>query len=464
MDRDTEAAATPPSGLRTEHELPRDRSSSLAAIPARSIQFFEATHAIFATRNVEQLPQVIVEAAAKVMDAEAVSLLLPSGDGTLYVAHASGLPPGVRESTRVTIGTGIAGQVAASHKPVVLNGPIPGGHGRSKSSIVFPLVAGERLAGVLTFNRSAVERSFAEDDLGAVSVLASLVLLALENSRLMRQAALSEKLAAVGQLVAGIAHEINTPVQFIGDSLHFLREAVADLGRVVDAYRAVNALAEAGDNGALLPGAFAQAQSVCEEVEINYLQAETPKAVERSLEGVRRVSEIVQAVKAFGRVEQREKTEANINQLIETTAVVARAEYRHVADLKLELGEVGTILCHPGDLNQVLLNLVVNAAHAVADVVKTSGGRGLITVRTTRHAGDIIITISDTGTGIPTALRDKIFEPFFTTKEVGKGTGLGLAIARTIVEDKHAGRLSFESEIGHGTTFHIRLPIVDAVE
>jgi signal transduction histidine kinase len=423
----------------------------------RGVHSFDATRAIFATRDMEQLPEVIVEAAIRVMDADGVSLMLPRPDGSLALAHASGLPPEVIPNIRIAIGEGIAGRVAKSQQPIILQGQIVDGHGRVLSSIVYPLVSAGRLLGVVTFNRLSADRPFGLPDLDSAAVLASQIMLALENARLTRQSTLSEKLAAVGQLAAGIAHEINTPVQFVGDSVHFVRAAMEDLNRLMGRFQALRDRVAAGQP--VEPELLAQIAEIEEEIELDFLTAEVPRALDRSVEGIRRVAEIVQAVKAFGRAESREKILASVNQLLTTTAVVARPEYRHIADLKMQLGEVPDLLCHPGDLNQVFLNLVVNAAHAIAEVQKRNPSRGTITVHSSLVDGHVLVGVSDTGCGIPAHVGDKIFDPFFTTKDVGKGTGLGLSIARTLVVDKHGGSLSYETEPDQGTTFWVRLPL-----
>jgi signal transduction histidine kinase len=423
----------------------------------RALPFVEATQTIFAARNLELLPQAIVEAAIRVMSADAVSLLLPRPDGTLTVACASGLPPEVVPKTRIGMGEGIAGRVAQSKQPLILQGYAHQGHGRVVSSIIYPLVLAGRLLGVVTFNRRNPENPFAESDLQSAAILASQIVLALENSRLQRQSTLSERLAAVGQLAAGIAHEINTPVQFIGDSIHFVQGAMEDLARLVKAYQALRDQIAAGQPAAA--DLLAQIAGIEEEIELDFLCIEVPRALDRSVEGVRRVGEIVQAVKTFGRAEAREKSLADLNQLVQTAAVVARPEYRHIAEMKMDLGEIPPLLCHPGDLNQVFLNLLVNAAHAIGDAAKQTPGRGAITVRSSLVDGYILVGVSDTGCGIPPALGDKIFDPFFTTKDVGKGTGLGLSIARTLVVDKHGGSLTYESVVDGGTTFWVKLPV-----
>ena len=244
----------------------------------------------------------------------------------------------------------------------------------------------------------------------------------------------------------GVAHEINTPIQFVGDSVHFLREAFAELQGHLERYRAAAETAAVARRGG-------RAEA---EADLEFLTAEIPESLERALEGIERVAEIVRAMKEFAHPQRAEQAAADLNRAIDSTLTVARNEWKYVADVVTDLGELPPVVCHLGELNQVILNLVVNAAHAIADA---GAGRGVIRVAT-RAAGEWVeITVSDTGAGIPEAIRDRIFDPFFTTKEVGRGTGQGLAIARAIVVDKHGGTLDFETEVGRGTTFRIRLPV-----
>ncbi|MDR3415759.1 MAG: ATP-binding protein [Nevskia sp.] len=267
----------------------------------------------------------------------------------------------------------------------------------------------------------------------------------------------AQKLESVGRLASGVAHEINTPVQFVNDSCHFLKDGLADFQTLLGEYRdTLQALAA----GTLTPAAALEKMRQRETAaDVDYLMENMPGAVDLSLEGLQRVSTIVRSMKDFAHPDQKEKTLADLNQAIQSTLTIARNEYKYVAEIKTELGDIPQVYCFLGDLNQAILNIVVNAAHAIEDVVRGSNRKGEIRIGTRRDGDDVVISIGDTGTGIPEHIRAKIFDPFFTTKEVGKGTGQGLAIARNVVVDKHQGELRFDSAPGQGTTFHLRLPI-----
>jgi len=267
----------------------------------------------------------------------------------------------------------------------------------------------------------------------------------------------SQKLEAVGRLAAGIAHEINTPIQFVSDNTRFLQTSFQDELKLVRSYEELFAAASCGT---VPPELLAQTAAVRELTDWEYLETEIPKAMEQMLEGLGRVSTIVRGMKEFSHVNRaNEKAPSDLNRALESTLIVARNELKYVADISTDFDALPPVVCHLGDLNQVFLNLLVNAAHAIEDVVQPAGGKGRIIVRTRRDGDWVEISISDTGTGIPEEAREKIFEPFFTTKEVGKGTGQGLAMARAIVVEKHGGTLTFETEVGKGTTFFIRLPL-----
>ena len=276
-----------------------------------------------------------------------------------------------------------------------------------------------------------------------------------ERNRLEIDLRQGQKLEAVGRLAAGIAHEINTPIQFVGDNIQFLHGAFTDLNKVLEKYRY---LWERVANGEAEQG-LAEVAEAETEADINYLVEEIPKAIEQSLDGVTRVATLVRAMKEFAHPDRKERAAADINAALLSTLTVARNELKYVAEVETEFGALPLTVCNIGELNQVFLNLLVNAAHAIGEVVNGTGQKGVIRVRTSVEEDAVLISIADTGGGIPEDIRDKIFDPFFTTKGLGRGTGQGLAIARSVVVERHGGTLTFASEVGKGTTFFIRLPL-----
>jgi PAS domain S-box-containing protein len=268
----------------------------------------------------------------------------------------------------------------------------------------------------------------------------------------------AQKLESIGHLAAGIAHEINTPIQYVGDNTAFLRDSFQSLARVLELYTSLQArIRQSGACSELV----AEAQKLADEADLEYLCREIPRAIEQSAEGVSRVATIVRAMKEFSHPSGEDMQEIDINHAIQSTLTVSRNEWKYGAEMETDFdAELPMVRCLAGEFNQVILNLVVNAAHAIGDMLKKDGGqKGRITVSTRRDGEWVEIRVKDTGTGIPKAIHSKVFTPFFTTKEVGKGTGQGLALAHSVVVNKHGGTISFETQEGTGTTFVIRIPI-----
>jgi two-component system, NtrC family, sensor kinase len=271
----------------------------------------------------------------------------------------------------------------------------------------------------------------------------------------LRQA---QKLESIGQLAAGIAHEINTPMQYIGDNTRFLQDSFTELRGIIDVVQGLRTSPEPRlDPSQILPSL----EAAWKAADVDYLLEEIPKALAQTLQGADRVARIVRAMKEFSHPGTEQKTKLDLNHAIESTLTVARNEYKYVAELTTDLDpHLPLVDCLPGEFNQVILNLVINAAHAIGDLVGVnSGQKGLIAISTRRQAEWVEICVSDTGCGIPESVRSRIFDPFFTTKPMGKGSGQGLAIARSVVVDKHGGTIHFETEVGRGARFIVRLPL-----
>jgi signal transduction histidine kinase len=259
----------------------------------------------------------------------------------------------------------------------------------------------------------------------------------------------------VGRLAAGVAHEINTPIQYVSDSVHFLRAAYDDLTGLLDGWRqAFEALPESAAREALV----LEMQRLAKQYDPDYVRAEVPRAFERTFHGLERVTNIVKAMKEFAHPDTDEQSPADLNRAIQTTLLVASNEYKYLAVVETDFTELPAVTCNIGEMNQVFLNLIVNAAHAIQEAGRDAG-TGKITIRTELSGDFAVIRIGDNGCGISHENIPKVYDPFFTTKEVGRGTGQGLAISHSILVDKHGGDINVHSEVGLGTTFVLRLPV-----
>lgn len=267
-----------------------------------------------------------------------------------------------------------------------------------------------------------------------------------------------DKMASIGQLAAGIAHEINTPTQFLSDNTVFLRDSLKDVLAFLATLRDESAQdRQSGSGPALL-------KERIETLDLDYLLEEIPRAIQESLEGVSRVSRIVSAMKEFSYPCAETKTPADINHAIESTITISRNEWKFLASLETDLDPTLPLVpCFLGEFKQVILNLLVNSAHAIKKAQKNQdpAAMGHIQVSTRRVEEVAEIRISDTGTGMAKEIQPRIFEPFFTTNEVGEGTGLGLSIAYDIIINKHGGNIRVVSEVGKGSTFILSLPLED---
>ncbi len=308
----------------------------------------------------------------------------------------------------------------------------------------------ERYLG-MTINHLSRENDFI---LGSTIIGADIT----DRKKLETQLQQSQKMEAIGQLAAGIAHEINTPTQFVGDNTRFFQDAFNDLIQIIREYED---LIEKAKSQSLTGELIAAVEKRIEEIDLHYLEEEIPVALQHTLKGVERITKIVQAMKIFSHPGMAVKEPTDINKEIEKTITITRNEWKYVAEMKTDLDSTMPLVpCYRAELNQVILNMIVNAAHAVAEANQdNSSQRGTIRIRTYHKDNWAEIRISDTGAGIPEEIRHKIFDLFFTTKGPGKGSGQGLSISHSVIVEKHKGTLDLESQVGKGTTFIIGLPM-----
>jgi signal transduction histidine kinase len=279
-----------------------------------------------------------------------------------------------------------------------------------------------------------------------------------EKYQMERELAQSRKMKAIGQLATGIAHEINTPTQYLGDNTRFLRDAFEHISPLLDDYER---LLQAVHDDAITDDILQAAEEKLHRSNLDYWTAEIPQAIQQSLDGVKHVAGIVGAMKEFAHPDAIEKKPIDLNHVIENTIMLCYNEWKYVAEVKTDFdANLPSFSCQSSDIHRVVLNLIVNAAHAIAESNRRRpAGQGKITVRTRCDGSSVEIRVEDNGIGIAPEIRENVFDLFFTTKEVGRGTGQGLSIARAIVVENYGGTIQLESEVGRGTTFVVHLPL-----
>ncbi len=414
-----------------------------------------------------------------------IAMIVEGTDDVLEIVAGTDLPAGVLGS-RLPRGMGVFGHVVATGQPLLINGDaaqtglarLTERRDRSThSAMCWPLRVQERTIGALAVNRAAGLPRYTVADLDRGQVLTSLLALVMANHRMhveretrilelstlnaamqrmnealeeaQDQVIQAEKLASIGQIAAGVAHEINNPVAFVLSNLGTLESYVDTLFALTDAcVAAVQALPVSDP----LPEALAHARAVREATDVEFLRTDIAALVAESHDGLARVKGIVQDLKTFSRGSGDESWEfLDVRAALESTLNIVRNEIKYKAQIETRYGDLPEIECLPSRLNQVFLNLLVNAGQAI-------DGKGSIVIATGMRSQEAWISVEDTGCGIPKEHLNRIFEPFFTTKPVGQGTGLGLSVSYSIVH-KHGGRIEVDSEVGRGTRFTIFLPL-----
>ena len=430
--------------------------------------------------KIESLLSEIVNAVQEAFQYYCVTFLLIDEDAQCLTlqSNAGAYTDVFKGAYSIPLGEGMTGQAAETGQ-IQVSGDVSKNpyyvsieSEVTKSELAVPIKCRQKkVMGVLDIQSDELE-SFDDTDIAAMEILSTQIGSAIENARLYEQAqreiterkllesqlVQSQKLESIGQLAAGIAHEINTPTQYVGDNTHFIQESFVDIQKILEKTILLLSSMESGSD---IQGHVDELRQMIDEADLDYLLGEIPTAIKQSLEGIDRITHIVGAMKEFAHPSKKEKTPVDINKAIETTITIARNEWKYVADMQTDFDYgIPPVMCIPDEFNQVILNMITNAAHAIGKVVGDgSNGKGSIKISTHHEGNWAEVRISDTGIGIPVSIRNKIFDPFFTTKEIGKGTGQGLAISHSVIIEKHGGSITFETEEGKGTTFIIKIPI-----
>ena len=444
----------------------------------------EHSREITSTFDLDTILQRIADAVVRLLGADASLLLLfdrvseeltravghnyPEGElGThSFTEIASGLSGWVIEHGEGTTSADIATDPRNRGAALERAGRHPG-----TSVVVAPIMHDDMVIGTLTALNYPPSAAPGDQEVSLINALAGQAAVAIENARLydeihsaheelknaQAQLLQAQKLESIGSLAAGIAHEINTPIQYVADNTKFLMEASEANTAVFTAVDKLVADLEAGTDPA---DALQHLADTREESDFDFMQEEIPSALEQTLEGVQRVANIVRALKDFAHPGLEGKNAIDLNQALQTTGAVSRNEWKYVAELEFDLDEsLPPVPALSGPLNQAFLILIVNAAQAIEEH-RTDGEMGTIRVSTSHGEGWVEVRVTDSGPGIPAHILDRIYDPFFTTKEVGKGSGQGLSIARSVVTEQHGGVLEYDPT-GPGATFVIRLPLTE---
>ncbi len=438
----------------------------------------------------EQVQHAILLHIVEGFGASSGTLAISCGDdGDAFLTIVAGIDIPARViGSRVELGSGILGWVAKEGKALLLNGDASSDprfkvsvsrdeSARPRSAMCWPLMIENRVIGALSINRREGDETYSDSDLESGAVVVNLITVVIENTRLhmdqeqriamlskmndevrtvnkrledaQNQLLQSEKMASIGQLAAGVAHEINNPVGYINSNFGSLQKYLANVFELLDAYE---------QNEPLLaghPGALQQIQALKKKFDLAYLREDVSDLMRETQEGIARVKKIVQDLKDFSHVDEAEWQWADIHKGLDSTLNIVWNELKYKAEVIKVYGELPEVECLGSQINQVFMNILVNAAHAIED-------RGIIFIRTGMLDKDWVwIEIADSGKGIPSENLNRIFDPFFTTKPVGKGTGLGLSLSYSIVQ-KHQGRINVSSEVGVGTIFRVYLPVKQA--
>ncbi|MBM2837738.1 MAG: Response regulator [Deltaproteobacteria bacterium] len=467
----------------------------------KRLELFETiSRAVSSTLDLQKLLEKIMDITKSVLGAEACSvLLLDEAKGELVFTVALGEKSEEVREFRIKSGQGIAGWVLQHGEPLLITDIKTDGRYyrelddktgfETRSMIAVPLLVKDKSVGVIEVINKVIGSLFDKVDEDTLVTMAGQIAVAVDNAKMAEdlkrskeqiegysknleemvykrtgelqkinmelkaaQAQLlqTEKLSSLGQLAAGIAHEINNPIGFINSNLRTMGEYREDLMRLIEKYEALANNIKSSNND-LLSSMVDDLADTKMEIRFDFIMSDFSKLIQESRDGAFRVYKIVRDLRGFARADDAERKFVDIHASLDSTLNIVWNELKYKADVIMDYGDIPEVECLPTQLNQVFMNILVNAAHSIKN-------RGKITIKTYSEGERVFVEISDTGAGIPEGNLTKIFDPFFTTKEPGKGTGLGLSIVYGIIK-KHNGEIKVKSKLGEGTTFIIELPV-----
>jgi two-component system, NtrC family, sensor kinase len=431
-----------------QRRFERERAARKAAeslLEQKSRELYEAN---------QQLAK-LAEQTKAIFDTAAEGIIAYDMHGTIHAFNAS--------ATRIfqvdqAIGKNIRtffAQGESSDDALFPNCPTDASHDHSMEGETCNLAAVE-LVGKRKNTTFPAEAATSRNTCGNTTLFTMLLRDLTVRKKLEARLSQAQKMESVGQLAAGIAHEINTPIQFVGDNIKFLEESFGSLARLIDSY---DQLANAVRNGKPTDALLANVKEEIEAADVRFLREECPTAIRQSLDGIQRVAKIVRALKDFSQPSNDQRTSVDINQAIENTLTVLANQIRDIATVEAELDwNLQPVVCLPGQINQCLLNIITNAIEAMEDHCSPKNGK--LRIATRAHDDSVVISFDDNGPGIPNEIIGRIFEPFFSTKEVGRGTGQGLSFVYDVVVGKHGGTIQAQSSPGNGTTIVVTIPIL----
>ncbi|HBE02763.1 MAG TPA: hypothetical protein DC049_09840 [Spirochaetia bacterium] len=431
-----------------------------------TVILYEISKSIFSSLETDTILGIIISSAIKIFKADDASIMLTDEMGRLFIASSKTLSREICEETKLALGERISGWSARGKEPLILVNGLENderfrhinNYRQIKSALVVPLIGkNENILGVLNINRINIAEPFHESDLEKARLFISLAAMAVENIRLygnlkkaQAQLVQSEKMASIGQLAAGIAHEINNPVGFISSNLSVLKKYFSGMSSIISGFEKI-----ISEN---IPGKFSDneiqktAEKIKKDNDFGFIQNDLPGLLDETMEGVGRVNKIVASLKNFAHPAGETHKPSDLNAEIDKALVLVWNQLKYNCEVIKDFQSIPPVTCNQGQIGQVFVNLLINAAQAMEEK------KGKIRIKTRQENSTVFLEFSDTGQGITEENISRVFDPFFTTKDVGKGTGLGLSLVYGIIND-HKWSIDVKSRVNEGTVFTIKIPL-----